>query len=239
VEAVISIRKEQPRVGTRKMLLDVNKQLKTSNISIGRDRLFEVLREHQMLVIRKKKYHKTTYSNHAYVVATNKIKGIEITHPSQVLVSDITYINLRSGHAYLFLTTDLYSRKILGYHLSRDLSHHSALLALDMALAEIPDPCGTIHHSDRGCQYCCHDFLSFLQLHKMVPSMTAESHCYENAHAERVNGILKEEFDLDQVFQDFNHAKHAVRMSISIYNNKRRHWSLELQTPSQVYKLAA
>lgn len=192
-----------------------------------------------MLVTRKKRYHKTTYSNHQYAVAPNKIKGLEVTRPNQVLVSDITYITLARGHAYLFLTTDLFSRKILGYHLSKDLSHHSALLALDMALSHIPNTNGLIHHSDRGCQYCCHDFLNHLQLYKITPSMTAESHCYQNAHAERVNGVLKQDLDLDQVFPDFKSAQLATLKAISIYNFKRRHWSLELCTPDFVYNLVA
>lgn len=236
LKLVSSIRKNQPRVGTRKL----HKELESGGkVIIGRDRLFALLRKENALVPRKKRYQKTTYSNHNYAVAPNRIKNLVVTRPNQVLVSDITYLALVQGHAYLFLVTDLFSRKILGYHLSKDLSHHSALLALNMALSLIPNPEGVIHHSDRGCQYCCHEFLNFLSFHKMIPSMTAEAHCYENAVAERVNGILKSEFNLDQPFPDFYSAKNHVHRSINTYNSIRLHWSLDLSTPDYAYATAA
>lgn len=235
LQKVRKIRKDQPRAGTRKLQKEINSE----QTLIGRDSLFKLLETEDMLVEKKKKYCRTTYSNHNYAVALNRVKNLEIVRPNQVLASDITYISLAGGHAYLFLTTDLFSRKIVGYHLSRDLGHHSALIALDMALKGIKNPQGMIHHSDRGCQYCCHDFLSFLNSYQIIPSMTAENHCYENAHAERVNGILKSEFNLDACFHDFTSAKLAVEKSISIYNNKRLHWSLKLETPGGVYSKAA
>lgn len=229
------VRKDQPRVGTRKLQKEINSE----ESQIGRDSLFKLLKSADMLVEKKKKYCRTTYSNHDYAVALNRVKNLEIVSPNQVWVSDITYISLVGEHAYLFLTTDLFSRKIVGYHLSRDLSHHSALIALDMAIQGIKNPAGIIHHSDRGCQYCCHDFIGFLNSYQIIPSMTAESHCYENAYAERVNGILKSEFNLDTCFYNFMSAKLAVEKSISIYNNKRLHWSLKLKTPAAVYSKAA
>lgn len=206
---------------------------------MGRDALFSMLKEQNLLVKPKKRYQKTTYSKHEYAVAPNRIKGIIAERPNQILVSDITYITLERGFAYLFLVTDLFSRKILGYHLSCDLTHYSALLALDMALAKIPNPTGIIHHSDRGCQYCCHEFLSFLKSHNMLSSMTDEAHCYQNAVAERVNGILKIDLNLDDIFENFKHALLATKKAIHVYNTIRTHWSLNLKTPKDFYALAA
>ena len=214
-------------------------RLQAEGMALGRDRLFRTLRERRLLVVPKKRYQRTTYSNHSYAVAPNRVKGLSIERPQQVVVSDITYITLAKGFAYLFLVTDAFSRKILGYHLSRDLGHHSALLALDSALTSIPDPKGMIHHSDRGCQYCCHEYLRFLASYGVVPSMTDECHCYQNAIAERVNGILKIELDLDALFPSFDCARSAVDHAIHIYNTERTHWSLGLKTPEQVYSSAA
>lgn len=233
IKLVEEEREDQPRLGTRKL-----HKLISSQVKCGRDKLFSILRANKMLVERKKRLCRTTYSNHGYAVAPNLIKDIEVTGPDQVYVSDITYITLRNGYAYLFLVTDMYSRKIVGYHVSRDLTHHSALLALSMAISDI-DPEGIIHHSDRGCQYCCHEFLNYLKSHGMKASMTDENHCYQNAIAERVNGILKNEFNCDQVFLDYKHAKHHVIRSVNTYNYKRLHWSLDLKTPEEVYSMAA
>lgn len=239
LKLVREVRKDEPRTGTRKLHDRIQPKLRLVGQSIGRDKLFETLRDEEMLVKPKKRFQKTTYSNHSYAVAPNRMKESVITRPNQAFVSDITYITLAHGFAYLFLVTDAYSRKIVGYHLSRDLSHYSALLALSMALAGISDSSGILHHSDRGCQYCCHEFLRYLAEHKMLSSMTDESHCYQNAIAERVNGILKDEFNLDAVFSSFQDAKRIIPHAIFIYNSKRTHWSLGLQTPEEVYARAA
>ena len=200
IELVRAVRRDEPRVGTRKLQHRLAPQFEAEGISIGRDRLFSALRERNLLIFPKKRYQKTTYSNHRYAVAPNRVKELRIERPNQVVASDITYIALTRGFAYLFLVTDVFSRKILGYHLSRDLGHHSALLALDKALDEIQEPQGLIHHSDRGCQYCCHEYLNFLDLHHVQSSMTDASHCYQNAIAERVNGILKLDLNLERGF---------------------------------------
>lgn len=236
LKLVDNLRQDQPRVGTRKLYQHLSEQ----GIGVGRDRLFDVLRNADRLVRRKKRFEKTTYSKHVYAVAPNLIQGKAVRRPAQVLVSDCTYLRLAGGKfAYLFLVTDAYSRKILGFHLSRDLSHYSALLALDNARTELHDTNGVIHHSDRGCQYCCHEYLAFLKKYGMEPSMTNESHCYQNAIAERVNGILKDEFNLDAVFLSFEQMLSAVRNAIKVYNTKRMHWSLGLKTPAEVYLKAA
>lgn len=240
VREVQEVRKDEPRVGTRKLHHRISPKVSAeTGRMVGRDKLFEVLRERDLLVKPKKRFERTTYSAHQYAVAPNLINDLEISRPNQVFVSDITYINLWGGFAYLFLVTDAYSRKIVGYHLSRDLSHHSAIIALEHALSRIKDPEGIIHHSDRGCQYCCHEFMEVLAIYGMRSSMTEESHCYQNAIAERVNGILKGDLNIDAVFPSFGAAAAAIRHAIKVYNTKRTHWSLGLKTPSEVYQQAA
>jgi putative transposase len=236
LKLVDEIREDEPRVGTRKL----QDRLTGIGKTIGRDFLFSLLRRTNRLVKRKKSFVKTTYSQHGYAVAPNRIKELVVTAPRQVLVSDITYVRMARGEfAYLFLVTDRFSRRIVGYHLSRDLSHYSALLALDNAIRLMGDVTGTVHHSDRGCQYCCHEFLKYLGEHKMLSSMTDDAHCYQNAIAERVNGILKDEFNLDAIFESFKELQLAVAKAILVYNTKRTHWSLGLKTPDQVYGMAA
>ena len=233
---VENIREAEPRVGVRKLHHRLNKEKRV----IGRDALFYLLRQENKLIKRKKKYCKTTYSKHKYAVAPNRVKHLEVTKPKQVLVSDITYLSLRRGQkAYLFLVTDMYSRHIVGFHVSRDLSHHAALLALDNAVRLMGDTTGIVHHSDRGSQYCCHEYLGYLHQYLMIPSMTDESHCYQNAIAERVNGILKDEFNLDATFESFDELQQAVVKSIMVYNTIRTHGSLNLKTPLEVFEEAA
>lgn len=233
---VDAVRRVQPRVGTRKL----QDYLATAGVRVGRDRLFTCLRDSGRLVKRKRRATQTTYSRHGYAVAPNRLKTLTVTAPRQVVVSDITYLRLaRGAFAYLFLVTDLYSRHIVGWHVSRDLSHHAALIALDAANQTLGPVTGVVHHSDRGSQYCCHDYLQQLHALRMIPSMTDESHCYQNAVAERVNGILKDEFDLDAEFVSVLAAHHAVRQAVDTYNNLRTHWSLELQTPYTVFHKAA
>lgn len=240
LKLVGNVRKDEPRVGTRKLHHRLQPTLAKSGLLLGRDKLFSILRNADELVKPKKSYQKTTYSRHSYVQAPNLIKDLKPTAFGQVLVSDITYLRLRNGRfAYLSLTTDLYSRMIVGYHVSLDLSHHSALLALQMAVESVGDLEGAIHHSDRGTQYCCHEFRAALTAYQMRSSMTDEAHCYQNAVAERVNGILKDEFDLDAVFSDFHVLRAAVARAIVVYNTKRTHFSLGLRTPMELYRQAA
>lgn len=230
------IREDEPRVGTRKLQDRLMKRGKV----IGRDALFSLLRRQGRLVKPKKSFQKTTYSKHKYSISPNRVKEMSVTAPKQVLVSDITYIRMtRKQKAYLFLVTDMYSRRIVGFHVTQDLTHYSALMALDKAVQRMGDVAGTIHHSDRGCQYCCHEYLRYLEEHQMLSSMTDENHCYQNAIAERVNGILKDEFHLDAMFDNFRQLQQTVARAVTVYNTKRTHWSLELRTPQEVYDKAA
>lgn len=223
-------------MGTRKL----HAHLAAAGVPVGRDRLFTWLRDTDALVPRKRRGTFTTYSRHGYAVAPNRLKDATITGPGQAVVSDITYLRLAPDRfAYLYLTTDVHSRYIVGWHVSRDLSHHSALQALHHAVTTLGDSTGVLHHSDRGSQYCCHAFLRALATHHVVPSMTDANHCYQNAIAERVNGILKDEFDLDVVFPSIRAAQEAAATAVHTYNTRRLHGSLQLQTPAQVFYHAA
>jgi transposase InsO family protein len=235
LEQVATVRLQQPRIGTRKL----QTHLADAGMDVGRDRLFTWLRERNDLVKRKRRGTFTTYSRHSYAVAPNLIAGRTVTAPKQVIVSDITYLRLQHGFAYLFLVTDLFSRKIVGWHVSRDLSHYGALQALHMAASTIGDVEGLVHHSDRGSQYCCHEYLRALSNYRILASMTDANHCYQNAVAERVNGILKDEFDLDAIFGSFEELHRSAARAIQKYDTIRKHGSLNLRTPQQVFDQAA
>lgn len=232
-------RKDQPREGCKKMHKAFIEELQMRGIKLGRDGLFDLLRENNMLVKRKRSYVKTTNSYHKFHKYNNLIKNLNITRPNQVWVSDITYIRLTRGHCYLALITDAYSRKIVGYDISDSLELAGCLRALKMALWQArPEP-GLIHHSDRGLQYCSNQYVEQLLKHNIQISMTEENHCYENAMAERVNGILKDEFYLDQSFANVNLAKKICDNAIRIYNTKRLHLSLGYKIPDEVFKMRA
>ena len=224
-------RRLQPRVGGRKLYF----MLQECALYIGRDRLFEILRDHHMLVQRRKRYTRTTDSRHPFRYYPNLIKDIQIDRPGQVYVSDITYIHTLEGFQYLALITDYYSRKIVGYDLSSSLSIDGSLRALKMALRQTKDPSTLIHHSDRGVQYCCKAYIDLLKKHGVKISMTEQDHVYENALAERVNGILKDEFCLGDTLQSKDIARQLVKESVKIYNQCRLHMALNYRTPESVY----
>lgn len=209
--------------------------LNDSGFKIGRDKLFALLRKHRMLVVPKKKYPKTTNSYHRFRKYKNLIKDLKITSPNQVFVADITYVDTLEGFCYLALITDVYSRKIVGYDLSKSLAIEGCQRALRMALKGINEPEKLIHHSDRGFQYCSIGYIEILQKYKVKISMTEVDHAAENALAERVNGILKSEFMLGDKLQSFEVAKELVKDSIKIYNEERLHMSIDYQTPAMRY----
>ena len=238
-QEVVSIvkerRKELPREGVRKLCKSLNSEFDRRGLKVGRDALFSILREKQMLVGRKKTSSRTTNSYHHFHKYNNIIQDIEIKKANQVWVSDITYIRTINGFCYLALITDLYSRKIVAYDVSDTLELTGSLRALHKALRRAPNIDGLIHHSDRGVQYCSHQYTEELITKNIGISMTEENHCYENAVAERINGMLKDEFYLDQIFFDVKHAQDAVKNAISLYNQKRLHLSLDYKTPNMVY----
>lgn len=232
-------RKELPREGCRKLYARMLPILETQGIKIGRDAMFDILRKNNMLVYKKRSFVKTTDSYHRFHKYGNLIKDLEINRPNQVWVSDITYIRTVDGFCYLALITDLYSRKIVGYDLSDSLELSGCLKALSQAFRKSRSVEGLIHHSDRGVQYCSNQYVAELKKRGVLISMTEENHCYENAVAERVNGILKDEFFLDQTFFDIAHARRATRSAIKLYNELRLHVSLGYKTPDLVYKQIA
>jgi len=239
IELVKQERIEQPRVGTRKLYKALQSPFESGKLKVGRDCLFAILRSHNMLVKRKKASCKTTDSYHRFHKYNNLVKGMEVTAPNQVWVSDITYIRTVRGFCYLALITDMYSRKIVGYDISDSLELAGCLRALKLALKSARPAAGLVHHSDRGIQYCSNQYVNELKNCKIKISMTEENHCYENAIAERVNGILKDEFYLDQCFFSTVHAQIATKNAIEIYNNKRLHLSLGYKTPNRVFERAA
>lgn len=239
IQLVKEERKEQPRVGVRKLYETLLPAFEAAHIKIGRDSLFDILRANNMLVKRKRAYAKTTNSYHHFHKYNNLIKELVITSPNQVWVADITYIRTIKGFCYLALITDLYSRKIIGHDLSDSLELAGCLRALKKAMWHARPAAGLIHHSDRGVQYCSHMYVNELKRHGIKISMTEEKHCYENAIAERVNGILKDEFYLDQCFFSTAHAKRATKSAIKIYNNNRLHVSLRYKTPNSVFQNVA
>lgn len=239
VELVKEERKDQPRVGTRKLYEALHVLFILENLKVGRDKLFDILREQEMLVKRKKASCKTTDSYHRFHKYKNLVKDMEVTAPNQVWVSDITYIRTISGFCYLALITDMYSRKIVGFDLSDTLELSGCLGAFKRAQKAARPAAGLVHHSDRGIQYCSNQYVEELKKHGVLLSMTEENHCYENAMAERVNGILKDEFYLDQCFYSTHHARIAAKNAIEIYNSKRLHLSLGYKTPNMVFKNVA
>lgn len=229
VEEVQRIRKRQPRVGGRKL----HKMLGAGEYRIGRDRLLRILRERGLLVKRKRKYIRTTQSGHWMKVYKNLIKEEEAQRPEQAFVADITYLETMEGYCYLSLITDWYSRKIMGYAVSRSLSIEGSVRALKMALRGTKNPKRLIHHSDRGIQYCSKGYTDMLKAQGVRISMTEENHVYENALAERVNGILKDELQLGEKLVSFRVAERMVKEAVQIYNEERLHMSLDYMTPAQ------
>jgi putative transposase len=239
VEMVQAERALQPRLGTRKLYCLIKEPLKQAGAKVGRDRLFEVLGGREMLVEpRISDYPTTTSSYHCLPVFKNLIKDREVSQPNQVWVGDITYLRTVEGFMYLALLTDKMSRKIVGYHCGDSLEATGCVRALEMALEEMPEEARPIHHSDRGSQYCCHDYVNRLVDRGLSISMTERNHCAENALAERMNGILKGEYGLGQKFKTKASVQVAVDQAIHLYNTRRPHSSLGNRFPDHVHSLA-
>ena len=235
IQLVLRERSVQPRLGGRKLLRLIRADLAEAGVEIGRDRFFEVLKKHELLIERAVRSVRTTDSRHGFRVYENLLAGLELTGPHQALVSDITYIRTDEGFLYLSLVMDAFSRAIVGFDSSDTLEREGALRALRRALRQLPCGCGAIHHSDRGSQYCCGDYVACLKGAGLRISMTQENHCYENAKAERLNGILKQEYGLGGCFASKSEALRAVAEAVKLYNWRRPHQALAYSTPMAVH----
>lgn len=234
VAMIMSIRKSMPRIGVRKLYYLLQDKLR--HLKIGRDKFFDILRANHLLIQPKRSYHVTTNSHHRFRKHQNLILNIEINRPEQVWVSDITYIGKREKPCYLSLVTDAYSKKIMGYYVADNLNTESSLRALNIAIKSRKDKgLSLIHHSDRGLQYCADDYQSTLKNNDIKCSMTNNGDPYENAVAERINGILKQEFMIDTYHQNLEIMKVIVKEAIEIYNNQRPHYSNYMLTPKLMH----
>ncbi|MFC4665373.1 IS3 family transposase [Falsiporphyromonas endometrii] len=234
VEMVREVRLEIPRIGTRKLYHMLHLPLRKKKV--GRDRLFAILRANHLLIKPARSYHTTTNSHHRFRKHKNLIENMVVSRPEEVWVSDITYIGNRNGHMYLSLITDAYSKKIMGYDLSDSLETQGPLKALKMAnrnrlYKDVPP----IHHSDRGIQYCSNAYQKLLKRYRITPGMTESYDPYANAVAERVNGILKQEFLLEELHLPSQHMKQAVKDAICKYNRLRPHFSCGYNTPEYMH----
>ena len=230
-ELVRAERRVQPRLGTLK------EALAKAGVQLGRDRFFEILRRDGLLLAPLPKvYPQTTNSYHCLPVFGNLVKDRVVERPNEVWVSDLTYLRTAEGFLYLALVTDKFSRKIVGYHCGDTLEAVGCVRALGMALKELPEWAHPIHHSDQGSQYCCHEYVAALGARGLKISMTEADHCAENALAERMNGILKQEYGLGQEMLTKAGARRAVDQGIWLYNTRRPHTSLNLRMPEEVHQ---
>ena len=232
MQLVRPIRQIMPRLGGRKLHFLIKESLQEKALKVGRDRFFQWLKDQDLLVRRKRSYVVTTQSRHRFWVHKNLTEDFIPRRANELWVSDITYLRTLQGFCYLALITDAYSRKIVGYDISDSLELEGCLRALRAATQTASNLNQLIHHSDRGIQYCSNQYTELLQRKGIKISMAAKGDCYENALAERVNGILKDEFNLDLTFKNKAQAIKAVHQSIYIYNQHRPHWSIDLKTPN-------
>ena len=236
VAFVQHVRIKQPRIGARKLLHMLCTQ---TELTIGRDRFFDLLKQHRLLVVNRRAYHKTTNSHHRFRCHPNLLKAgpgkVEASAPEQVWVADITYLPVKQGEAYLSLVTDAFSRKIVGYHVHEDLKAASVVSAYRKALCQRQTTGTLVHHSDRGIQYCSGLYQAEHAQYGVRCSMTDGYDCYQNALAERINGILKTEYLLAKP-DNLEQATLMVKESIQLYNEQRPHMALKYKTPDEIHR---
>jgi transposase InsO family protein len=234
---VHQLRSQLPRLGTRKLHYKLTPLLAGHGITIGRDYLFELLDSHQLLIRQRKRKAITTDSRHWMHKYANLVRELSCTRPEQLWVSDITYIRMGNQWGYLSLITDAYSRQIMGYCLRTDMLAQGCVDALQMALNNRRYPnAPLIHHSDRGSQYCSAAYVSLLTNNRIAISMTENGDPYENALAERMNGIIKTEFNLYNSLAGFESTCQLIKTSITAYNKERPHGSCDFLTPEQAHR---
>jgi len=237
IKLVRQIRETHPRIGTRKLHQMLQPLLIAHQIKMGRDGLFNLLAINQMLIRRRKRNVYTTQSQHWLRKYPNLIKDIRIRGINQLWVSDITYVRKANGFLYLSLITDAYSRKVVGYHMAESLEAVNTLQALKMALELNRRPLNNlIHHSDRGIQYCSYNYVNLLTFYKINISMTESGDPLENPLAERMNGIIKNEYLFNKRIRNVNHARVLLTQAVHAYNNERPHTSINMCTPNKIHQ---
>lgn len=240
ISEVLKIRKNHRHMGGRKLFELLQPFLLEHQIKMGRDRLFDVLSANYLLVRRRKKQTITTNSYHRFKKYPNLIRDFVPNAPNELWVSDITYWRIKDYFNYISFITDAYSRKIVGYHLGDSLQTAETIQALEMAISNLSEEekksLQLIHHSDRGTQYCSNEYVKLLQSNNIGISMTENGDPLENAIAERVNGIIKEEYLNDYQVDNVREAKELLDTVIHLYNNERPHMSIGNLTPNQVHQ---
>jgi transposase InsO family protein len=234
IDRVKAVRQTMPGIGGQKLFIVLNNEFKEHGIKIGRDNFYKLLKQHELLIKRRKRYVQTTQSYHRFKKWDDLTINLSVQSIEELWVSDITYLHTETGFVYLSLITDVYSRKIVGYHLSQKLKVDGCISALNKAIGSLSlsnHHRALIHHSDRGIQYCCDQYISILQKHEIRISMTQSGSPYDNAIAERVNGILKQQFCLSKIFENYGAAVDAVSKAIDGYNRLRPHASISNLTP--------
>lgn len=229
-------RKVLPRVGTRKLYHLIGDELRAQALKVGRDGLFALMRHYGLQIRPRRRYVQTTMSKHWMRKWPNIVKGKVVQRPDEVWVSDITYLKTGEGTMYLNMVTDAFSRRIVGYALAAHMETESMIEALKMALEQRKDPQQpTIHHSDRGLQYCSKEYVKLSAANNVQLSMTQNGDPYENALAERMNRTIKEEFGMDGTVKTKDQLRQLVAEAIHLYNSKRPHLALNMKTPEEVY----
>ena len=224
------LRRLHPKMGVRKLQYVLSR---FHDIEVGRDKLFSLLRDNNLLVKRRRKVRYIPVSSNAR--SNNKIKDITISAPGQVMMSDITYLKSKARDYYLSLVVDAYSRKIIGFNLSDSLAALHAVCALKQAI-EHSGYKYSIHHSDGGAQYTCGEYQKYLAENNISSSMTRPASPQENPIVERINGILKHEYGLAECFGSYEDMLAKTKLAINIYNNIRPHWALNLNIPNIVHQ---
>jgi putative transposase len=235
LNCVKTIREDMPRLGTRKLYYLLSDEFEQSGLKVGRDKLFSILRDSNLLIYKHKRYVRTTDSSQWQRQHDNLVEDYVPEKPEELLVCDITYFETEQGNAYGHFATDAYSKKIMGYEVAYDMTKERTVAAFDMAMSNRIYKHRGIHHSDRGSQYCSYLYTETVRDNNYEISMTQDGSPYDNAIAERINGILKDEFGLDKKFKDLNELKEKLKRAVDIYNNQRPHLSCHLLTPNQMH----
>lgn len=237
LDKIGDIRKDHKRLGGRKLFFKLEEFMNEHGIKMGRDAFFDLLRDHNLLIKQRKRYHITTNSKHWMKKYPNLIKDLEPLGPNHIWVSDITYWKTKAGHYYISFITDAYSRKIVGYHVADTMEAVESVTALKMAIKSLKsEVTGLIHHSDRGSQYCSSAYVKTLEKRGIKISMTENGDPLENAIAERLNGIIKGEYLVDYLVNSIAEAKRVLKAVVSLYNEERPHSSVSNLTPSEVHQ---